>query len=1252
MESWEESQESIKADVSELKDQVGQILAALESLKTTRESSSARVEGMPTIIPRCYTPPTGEYAEVEQTSVSLPPTANVVLTDTQGPVSVTTPMASIGMTGANTVEGTRVTVPPHIGTGEGSSAKVIPHTVLQGVVSSADGAKSRLEILEERLRAIEGVESYGFGDVARLSLVPGVMIPHKFKAPEFEKYKGNTCPKSHLTMYCRKMAAYAYNDKLLIHFFQDSLAGVALNWYTHLEPSRIRCWADLADAFVKQYIYNTHIAPDRLQLQNMSKRDNETFKGYAQRWRELAAQVEPPLYDREVVAMFVNTLQPPFYEHMVGNVSANFADIIIIGERIEIGVKSGKIAYSSPATANYKKPNFNAGKKKEGDVHAASAMPVWRSQAPTHSFRPYLGQPPYAANASFAHQIRPQQQQGSYQPQPIPSNAWRTASSVNPNPNAGQGTYPRKTQERNFVHFTPIPMTYTELLPHLVKKGLVAICPMMPMQPPYPRGYDAEAKCSYHGEGVGHSTERCMSFKHKVQALIDAGWLKFQEDKPSIDANPLSGHGSASTNAIEVKKHELIRDASKIRSSRRFIFEELLKLGFLNWDYDLGRACGLHPCAEHSIDECVEFEELLQDLLDRNLIQVCYENKDEEVFAQTSMESDVTLSEPLVIRFTRTTPAPVIQGRSSVVIHTPVPFPYKSGKAVPWRYGTHIIDEGQCIESQFSSQDPAIENISGIGGITRSGRIFTPPNLMGKGTSNNETPVAANAKEHLKGKEVQIEETPDKEDKKEISEEEACEFLKFIQQSEYKVVEQLNRTPARISLLELLMHSTSHRKLLMKILSDAHVEQGISLKSFEGIVSNITANNYLTFTDEEIPEEGRGHNKALHVSVKCFDYGIARVLIDNGSSLNVMPKMTLERLPCDGMQMKPSSMIVRAFDGSKREVMGEIELPVQIGPCVFQITFQVMDILPAYSCLLGRPWIHSAGVVPSTLHQKLKYIMGDKLIIVSGEEDLLVSGPSSTRYIEAAEEALETAFQSLEIVGNTYVEPFLVNPHLSGTSIMMAKVMLKEGYKYGNGLGKYGQGRTFPLEVIENKNRYGLGYKPSKGDKKRLIEERKERSLARMEKREPRTRTIHICSIKESFRSAGWVNTSHIAVVEEEARSESSNFMWVCSPDAQLNNWKTLDLPMMFNSNEIYDNECFENNNVDIPKWEHPVNNTEDDCEDDPEPSPELLRLVEQESKEIKPHQEEIEILNLGEEDEIKEVKIGTTMKEEVRERL
>ena len=77
-----------------------------------------------------------------------------------------------------------------------------------------------------------------------------------------------------------------------------------------------------------------------------------------------------------------------------------------------------------------------------------------------------------------------------------------------------------------------------------------------------------------------------------------------------------------------------------------------------------------------------------------------------------------------------------------------------------------------------------------------------------------------------------------------------------------------------------------------------------------------------------------------------MDHVVAKVLIDNGSSLNVMPKTTLEKLPFNASRLKPSSIVVRAFDGSQREVMGEIDIPIQIGPYTCNVVFQVMDINP------------------------------------------------------------------------------------------------------------------------------------------------------------------------------------------------------------------------------------------------------------------------------------------------------------------
>ena len=91
--------------------------------------------------------------------------------------------------------------------GVNSLDKITSRPTMQAVSAEVEGTKTKFEILEERLRAIEGGGNYGFTDVASLSLVRDVTIPHKFKVSKFEKYKGTTCPRSHLTMYCRKMVA-------------------------------------------------------------------------------------------------------------------------------------------------------------------------------------------------------------------------------------------------------------------------------------------------------------------------------------------------------------------------------------------------------------------------------------------------------------------------------------------------------------------------------------------------------------------------------------------------------------------------------------------------------------------------------------------------------------------------------------------------------------------------------------------------------------------------------------------------------------------------------------------------------------------------------------------------------------------------------------------------------------------------------------------------------------------------------------
>ncbi|PKI72792.1 hypothetical protein CRG98_006821 [Punica granatum] len=206
-------------------------------------------------------------------------------------------------------------------------------------------------------------------------------------------------------------------------------------------------------------------------------------------------------------------------------------------------------------------------------------------------------------------------------------------------------------------------------------------------------------------------------------------------------------------------------------------------------------------------------------------------------------------------------------------------------------------------------------------GITRSGRLYESPTITDKGKAPT---IGVEA----------IPEAPPTPPKK-VTGEEAEAFMKIIKASEYKVVEQMAKSPAHISLLALLLGSEPHREALLRVLTAAQVPKGTSPNRIEE-----TCNNHI----------------------------VGRVMIDNGSALNVCPVTTLKQLNVDLNRVRPSKTAVQPFDGSRREVNGEIDLLIEVGPCSFSVTFQVLDIPNAFSLLLGRPWIHSAGAVPSSLH--------------------------------------------------------------------------------------------------------------------------------------------------------------------------------------------------------------------------------------------------------------------------------------------
>jgi len=244
------------------------------------------------------------------------------------------------------------------------TARVV-HTIQQdhGPVFHAGNVKAydRVDDLQEEVkgmqrevRAICGKRQFG-KNAYDLCLVPNVVIPPKFKVPDFKKYNGNTCLEEHLVMYARKMSSQDDNDKILILYFQKSLTGDASKWYMGLNNANIKTFKDLSEAFVNQYNYNVDIAPDRDELRAMTQEDQETFKEYAQRWRNIAAQVKPPLDEKELTRIFLNTLSPFYYDMMVASAPNDFAEIMRMGMRLEEGVRKGRLVKESVPTDSSKK---------------------------------------------------------------------------------------------------------------------------------------------------------------------------------------------------------------------------------------------------------------------------------------------------------------------------------------------------------------------------------------------------------------------------------------------------------------------------------------------------------------------------------------------------------------------------------------------------------------------------------------------------------------------------------------------------------------------------------------------------------------------------------------------------------------------------------------------------------------------------------------------------------------------------------
>ena len=240
---------------------------------------------------------------------------------------------------------------------------------------------------------------------------------------------------------------------------------------------------------------------------------------------------------------------------------------------------------------------------------------------------------------------------------------------------------------------------------------------------------------------------------------------------------------------------------------------------------------------------------------------------------------------------------------------------------------------------------------------------------------------------------------------------------------------------------------------MIKALSHIKVDIATTL---EGLIHFLTVDKdtFIVFFDDDLPPDGSYHVRLLFIDVACSGRWVSSVLMDNGYALNICQliiAITLEFSPTD---FKPSSQTIRAYDGTQRTVMGKLRTHVMIGPVRYSILFQVLRIRSSFNLLLSHPWIHEASAIPSSLHQKVKFIHERHIILIQHDRDVVTSS-KPVLHIYRSEDDLHLTgftFDEVQVVSladdNGDLMPMSFNQHNSTSVLSMMR-----GMSYMPGLG-------------------------------------------------------------------------------------------------------------------------------------------------------------------------------------------------------
>ena len=133
----------------------------------------------------------------------------------------------------------------------------------------------------------------------------------------------------------------------------------------------------------------------------------------------------------------------------------------------------------------------------------------------------------------------------------------------------------------------------------------------------------------------------------------------------------------------------------------------------------------------------------------------------------------------------------------------------------------------------------------------------------------------------------------------------------------------------------------------------------------------------LSFSEEDAQGVAMLHDDALVVTLTVANHVIHRILVNNGSSTDILYWPVFQQMGIDRDRIKPFCSPLVGFGGEQVYPIGIISLPLTTGTApkvsIVMMDFLVVDRPSAYNAIIGRPGLNKLRAATSTYHLMMKF---------------------------------------------------------------------------------------------------------------------------------------------------------------------------------------------------------------------------------------------------------------------------------------